>query len=231
VTFDTVLVANRGAIATRIIRTARAMGLRTVAVYSEADAGSLHVSAADEAVCIGPGPAAQSYLDGATILAAARATGAGAIHPGYGFLAENAEFAESCAAAGVAFIGPTPENIRTFGLKHSARALAAAQGLPLAPGTGLLTGEDEAAEAAAQIGYPVMLKATAGGGGIGMRICESEAALREGFAAVVRQGEASFGDAGVFLDSLWAARSACELFFGTIEQVDAQLTRLGIDRD
>jgi urea carboxylase len=198
--FDTVLIANRGAIATRIIRTARAMGLRTVAVYSEADAGSLHVSAADEAVCIGPGPAAQSYLNVAAILAAAKATGAGAIHPGYGFLAENAEFAEACAAAGIAFIGPTPENIRTFGLKHSARALAEAHGLPLAPGTGLLTGADEAAEAAERIGYPVILKATAGGGGIGMRICESEAQVREGFAAVVRQGEASFGDAGVFLE-------------------------------
>jgi urea carboxylase len=198
--FDTVLIANRGAIATRIIRTCKAMGLRSVAVYSEADAGSLHVSAADEAVCIGPGPAAQSYLNVEAILAAAKATGAGAIHPGYGFLAENAEFAESCAAAGIAFIGPTPDNIRTFGLKHSARALAEAHGLPLAPGTGLLTGEDEAAEAAARIGYPVILKATAGGGGIGMRICESEAAVREGFAAVVRQGEASFGDAGVFLE-------------------------------
>ena len=199
-TFDTILVANRGAIATRIIRTARAMGLRTVAVYSEADAGSLHVSAADEAVCIGPGPAAQSYLNVEAILAAATATGAGAIHPGYGFLAENADFAESCAAAGIAFIGPTPDNIRTFGLKHSARALASAHDLPLAPGTGLLTGEAEAAEAAARIGYPVMLKATAGGGGIGMRICETEAQVREGFAAVVRQGEASFGDAGVFLE-------------------------------
>ncbi|MCL9999581.1 MAG: urea carboxylase [Erythrobacter sp.] len=198
--FDTVLIANRGAIATRIIRTARAMGLRTVAVYSDADAGSLHVSAADTAVCIGPGPAAQSYLNVEAILAAAKATGAGAIHPGYGFLAENAEFAESCAAAGIAFIGPTPDNIRTFGLKHSARALAEAHGLPLAPGTGLLTGEDEAAEAAARIGYPVILKATAGGGGIGMRVCESEVAVREGFAAVVRQGEASFGDAGVFLE-------------------------------
>jgi urea carboxylase len=198
--FDIVLIANRGAIATRIIRTARAMGLRTVAVYSEADAGSLHVSAADEAVCIGPGPAAQSYLNVEAILAAARATGAGAIHPGYGFLAENADFAEACAANGIAFIGPTPENIRTFGLKHSARALAEAHGLPLAPGTGLLTGADEAAEAAKRIGYPVILKATAGGGGIGMRICESEAQLREGFAAVVRQGEASFGDAGVFLE-------------------------------
>ena len=199
--FDTVLVANRGAIATRIIRTCKRMGLRSVAVYSEADAGSLHVSAADDAVCIGPAPAAQSYLDGAAILAAARATGAGAIHPGYGFLAENADFAEGCAAAGIAFIGPTPDNMRTFGLKHSARALAAAHGLPLAPGTDLLTGEDEAAAAAARIGYPVMLKATAGGGGIGMRICETEAALRKGFAAVVRQGAASFGDAGVFLES------------------------------
>jgi urea carboxylase len=198
--FDTVLIANRGAIATRIIRTLRRMGLASVAVYSEADAGSLHVSAADEAVCIGPGPAAQSYLNVEAILAAAKATGAGAIHPGYGFLAENADFAEACAAAGIVFIGPSPENIRTFGLKHSARALAEAQGLPLAPGTGLLTGADEAAEAAARIGYPVMLKATAGGGGIGMRVCEDEAAVREGFAAVVRQGEASFGDAGVFLE-------------------------------
>ena len=198
--FGTVLIANRGAIATRIIRTARAMGLRTVAVYSDADAGSLHVSAADEAVCIGPGPAPQSYLNVEAILAAAKATGAGAIHPGYGFLAENADFAEACVAAGIAFIGPTPANIRTFGLKHSARALAEAHGLPLAPGTGLLSGEDEAVEAAARIGYPVILKATAGGGGIGMRICETEAAVREGFATVVRQGEASFGDAGVFLE-------------------------------
>ncbi len=199
-TFTTVLIANRGAIATRIIRTCKRMGLRSVAVYSDADAGSLHVSAADAAVCIGPGPAAQSYLNVEAILAAAQATGAGAIHPGYGFLAENADFAERCAAAGIAFIGPTPENIRTFGLKHSARALAEAHGLPLAPGTGLLTGEDEAAEAATRIGYSVILKATAGGGGIGMRICESEAMVREGFAAVVRQGEASFGDAGVFLE-------------------------------
>ncbi|KPQ31129.1 MAG: urea carboxylase, partial [Porphyrobacter sp. HL-46] len=185
--FDMVLVANRGAIATRIIRTCQRMGLRVVAVYSEADAGSLHVAQADAAVCIGPAPASESYLDVAAILKAAKDTGAGAIHPGYGFLAENAEFAERCAAAGIAFIGPTPDNIRTFGLKHSARALAAAHDLPLAPGTGLLTDEDEAAEAAARIGYPVMLKATAGGGGIGMRICADEAAVREGFATVVRQ--------------------------------------------
>jgi urea carboxylase len=198
--FDTVLIANRGAIATRIIRTLRRMGLRSVAVYSEADEGSLHVSMADEAVCIGAAPASESYLNVAAILAAARATGAGAIHPGYGFLAENAEFAESCAAAGIVFIGPTTDNIRTFGLKHSARALAAEHGVPLAPGTGLLTGEEEAVEAARHIGFPVILKATAGGGGIGMRICHSEEDIRQGFATVARLGEGNFGDAGVFLE-------------------------------
>jgi len=198
--FDTVLVANRGAIATRIIRTLRRMGLRSVAVYSEADAGSLHVSQADVAVCIGPAPAAESYLNVDAILAAARETGAGAIHPGYGFLAENTDFAEACAAAGIEFIGPTPDNIRTFGLKHSARALAEAHGVPLAPGTGLLTDEDEAAEAAQGIGFPVILKATAGGGGIGMRICEDVAAVRDGFAAVARLGAGNFGDAGGFLE-------------------------------
>ncbi|MGF7169477.1 urea carboxylase [Sphingobium xanthum] len=198
--FDTVLIANRGAIATRIIRTLRRMGLRSVAVYSEADADSLHVSLADVAVCIGPAPASQSYLDVEAILKAARETGAGAIHPGYGFLAENADFAEACAAERIVFIGPTPENIRTFGLKHSARALAAAHGVPLVPGTGLLTDEDEAVSAAREIGYPIILKATAGGGGIGMRICEDEAAVREGFAGVARLGKGNFGDAGVFLE-------------------------------
>ena len=198
--FDTVLIANRGAIATRIIRTLRRMGLRSVAVYSEADEGSLHVSEADEAVCIGPAPASESYLNVDAILAAARKTGAGAIHPGYGFLAENVDFAEACAAAGIVFIGPTPDNIRTFGLKHSARALAAAHDVPLAPGTDLLTDESEAVRAAHDIGFPVILKATAGGGGIGMRVCEDEAGVREGFAAVARQGLGSFGDAGVFLE-------------------------------
>jgi len=198
--FDTVLIANRGAIATRIIRTLKHMGLRSVAVYSEADEASLHVAQADEAACIGPARASDSYLNIAAILDAARATGAGAIHPGYGFLAENVEFAEACAAAGIVFIGPTPDNIRTFGLKHSARALAAAHGVPLAPGTGLLTGEEEAVTAAHEIGFPVILKATAGGGGIGMRICEDEADVREGFAAVARQGQSNFGDAGIFLE-------------------------------
>ena len=142
--FDTVLIANRGAIATRIIRTLRSMGLRSVAVYSEADEGSLHVSQADKALCIGGARPSESYLNVAAILEAARLTGAGAIHPGYGFLAENVDFAEACAKAGIVFIGPTPDNIRTFGLKHSARALAAANHVPLAPGTDLLTDETEA---------------------------------------------------------------------------------------
>ena len=198
--FDTVLIANRGAITTRIIRTLRRMGLRSVAVYSEADEDSLHVALADEAVCIGGARASESYLNITAILDAARATGAGAIHPGYGFLAENVEFAEACAAAGIVFIGPTPDNIRTFGLKHSARALAAAHAVPLAPGTGLLTDETQAVLAAREIGFPVILKATAGGGGIGMRVCEDEAAVREGFSAVARQGESNFGDAGIFLE-------------------------------
>jgi len=198
--FDTVLIANRGAIATRIIRTLRRMGLRSVAVYSEADEASLHVAQADEAVCIGPARASESYLNIPAIIAAARQTGAGAIHPGYGFLAENVEFAEACAEAGIVFIGPTGDNIRTFGLKHSARALARAHDVPLAPGSDLLTGEAEALAAARDIGFPVMLKATAGGGGIGMRVCEDEADVAEGFAGVARLGMSNFGDAGVFLE-------------------------------
>jgi urea carboxylase len=198
--FGTVLIANRGAIACRIIRTLRQMGIRSVAIFSDADEASRHVAEADVAVRIGPGPAAESYLDAARILAAARETGAEAIHPGYGFLSENADFAEACAAAGIAFIGPKPDNIRAFGLKHSARALAEAEGVPLAPGTGLLADAETAIEEAARIGYPVMLKATAGGGGIGMRVCTDAAAVREGYAAVARLGAGNFGDAGLFLE-------------------------------
>ena len=198
--FKTVLIANRGAIACRIIRTLRTMGIRSVAVFSDADAGSAHVAQADAAVRIGPAPAAESYLDVDAILAAAEASGAEAIHPGYGFLSENTAFAEACAARGIAFIGPTPANIRAFGLKHTARALAAAQGVPLAPGTDLLSDESAAVIAAARIGYPVILKATAGGGGIGMKICADEADVREGFATVARLGAGNFGDGGVFLE-------------------------------
>jgi urea carboxylase len=198
--FSKVLIANRGAIACRIIRTLRRMGVGSVAVFSDADAGSLHVSQADEAVRLGPAPAAESYLDVGAVLAAARATGAEAIHPGYGFLSENTAFAEACEAAGIAFIGPAPADIRAFGLKHTARELAKAQGVPLAPGTELLTDAASARAAAEAIGYPVILKATAGGGGIGMRVCEDAAGISEAFAQVARLAGANFSDAGVFLE-------------------------------
>jgi len=198
--FDKVLIANRGAIACRIIRTLKAMGVKSVAVFSDADAGSLHVSMADEAVRLGPAPAAESYLRADLVLAAAKATGAQAIHPGYGFLSENAAFAQDCEQAGIAFIGPTADNIRAFGLKHTARDLAQAQGVPLAPGTDLLVDPKAALEAAERIGFPVILKATAGGGGIGMRVCESPEAVEEAFAAVQRLATGNFSDGGVFLE-------------------------------
>jgi urea carboxylase len=196
----TVLIANRGAIACRIIRTLRRMGIRSVAILSDADEASRHVAEADVAVRIGPGPAGESYLDVERILAAARETGADAIHPGYGFLSENAGFAEACEANGIVFIGPSADSIRAFGLKHSARALAEAENVPLAPGTGLLADIEAAVEAADRIGYPVMLKATAGGGGIGMRVCVDAQAVRDGYAAVARLGAGNFGDAGLFLE-------------------------------
>ncbi len=176
------------------------MGVRSVAVFSDADAGSLHVREADEAVRLGPAAPARSYLNVSAILAAAKATGAEAIHPGYGFLSENSAFAEACALEGVAFIGPTPDTIRAFGLKHVARDLAQTLGVPLAPGTDLLVDSDAALQAAERIGFPVILKATAGGGGIGMRVCEDSAAVAEAFAGVARLAGANFSDAGVFLE-------------------------------
>jgi urea carboxylase len=198
--FRKVLIANRGAIACRIIRTLRRMGIASVAVYSEADRGSLHVEQASEAVFIGPAPAAQSYLSIPAILDAARRTGAEALHPGYGFLSENAGFADACDAAGLAFIGPTAEQMSLFGRKHTSRLIASETRVPLLPGTGLLADENEALEAAERIGYPVMLKSTAGGGGIGMRLCTSAAELAGSFEAVTRLGRSNFGDTGVFLE-------------------------------
>jgi len=198
--FTKVLIANRAAIACRVIRTLRSMGVASVAVYSEADVGSLHVAAADEAVCIGPAPATDSYLDAARILATAKATGAQAIHPGYGFLSENADFAAACAQAGIAFIGPTPEQMRAFGLKHTARELAAANNVPLLPGSGLLDGVEAAKSEAARVGYPVMLKSTGGGGGIGMRLAWNDDELVEAFASVGRLARANFTDAGIYLE-------------------------------
>ncbi|MFE2691685.1 5-oxoprolinase/urea amidolyase family protein [Streptomyces mirabilis] len=201
-TFDTLLVANRGEIAVRIIRTARELGLRTVAVYSDADRSAPHVRLADEAVRLGPAPAKESYLDADLVLKAAKDTGAGAIHPGYGFLSEDAAFARRCEDAGIVFVGPTPEQLELFGAKHTARAAAEAAGVPLAPGTGLLPGLTEALEAAARIGYPVMLKATGGGGGIGMSACRSADELTGAWERVQRVAAASFSSAGVFLERL-----------------------------
>ena len=198
--FKKILIANRGAIACRISRTLRRMNVGVVAVYTRADADSRHVSEADEAVCIGAALAAESYLDFAKIIEVARHTGAEAIHPGYGFLSENARFAEACAAAGIVFIGPTPAQLRDFGLKHTARALAAASGLPLLPGTGLLADAQAAIDAAATIGYPVMLKSTAGGGGIGMQLCRDEATLASAFESVQRLSRSHFADGGLYLE-------------------------------
>lgn len=198
--FTKLLIANRGAIACRILRTLRTLNVTGVAVWSEADASSLHIRDADEDISLGDGPAAQTYLVSEKIIDAARQSGAQAIHPGYGFLSENAAFAEACEAAGIAFVGPTPEQLRVFGLKHTARALAKLHGVPMLEGTELLANLDEAQHAAAQVGFPVMLKSTAGGGGIGMRVCYSADELADAFDAVVRLGKNNFSDAGVFIE-------------------------------
>ena len=198
--FKKVLIANRGTIACRIIRTLKSMGIKSLAVYSEADEASLHVSEADEAVCIGPGPASESYLDTQKILQVAKDFGAEAVHPGYGFLSENAEFAETCEQHNIAFIGPTPRQMRDFGLKHTARSLAKDNNVPLLPGTGLLDDLDHARREALAIGYPVMLKSTAGGGGIGMQLCWSEQELSDAFHSVERLARSNFSQGGIFLE-------------------------------
>ncbi len=198
--FDKVLIANRGEIACRIIRTLRRLGIRSVAVYSEADADARHAIEADEAYCIGePAPAA-SYLNIARIIGIARDCGAQAIHPGYGFLSENPEFAEQCAVSGITFIGPSPESMRAFGLKHRARELAERSGVPLLPGSGILGDERQAVIQAARIGYPVMLKSTAGGGGIGMALCRDEEELLTSFAGIERLARNNFKECGLFLE-------------------------------
>jgi urea carboxylase len=198
--FDKVLIANRGAIACRIQRTLRRLGIASVAVYSQADRSSAHARNADQAVAIGGPTAADSYLRADRILEAAIATGARAIHPGYGFLSENAQFAEDCEQRGLAFVGPTPAQMRAFGLKHTARALAAANALPLLPGSGLLADLEQAEREAQRIGYPVMLKSTAGGGGIGMQQCAELQQLRGAFDSVQRLAGSNFSDSGVFLE-------------------------------
>ncbi|SAL43753.1 urea amidolyase [Caballeronia cordobensis] len=198
--FEKILIANRGAIACRILRTLRVLDVTGVAVYAEADRASRHVSEASIAHALGDGPASTTYLDTAKILDIARREGVQAIHPGYGFLSENAAFGEACEAAGIAFIGPTPAQLRAFGLKHTAREIAAQQGVPMLEGTGLLDGVQAALDAAQSITYPVMLKSTAGGGGIGMRVCWNADELATHFDAVRRLGENNFSDAGVFLE-------------------------------
>ena len=199
--FSKLLIANRGEIACRIIRTARDMGIATVAVYSEADAGALAVRMADEAVAIGPAPAAESYLVIDNIIAAARETGADAVHPGFGFLAENADFAEALAAAGIAFVGPPPAAIRAMGDKITSKRIAADAGVATVPGHADAIADADAAVAIAEtIGYPVVIKATAGGGGKGMRIATDAGAIADGFRSARNEARASFGDDRVFIE-------------------------------
>jgi propionyl-CoA carboxylase alpha chain len=199
--FSKILIANRGEIACRVIRTARRMGIKTVAVYSEADAEALHVREADEAVPIGPPPAADSYLKVDRIVAACKATGAQAVHPGYGFLSERPGFAAALAEAGIAFIGPTPDAIAAMGDKIESKKLAATAGVSTVPGyLGVINDTAEAARIAADIGYPVMIKASAGGGGKGMRVAHDDAELREGFSGAQHEAKSSFGDDRVFLE-------------------------------
>ena len=195
-----VLIANRGEIACRILRTLKRMGIGSVAVYSEADRHAPHVLTADEAVCLGPAAVSESYLNVPRLLAAAAATGAEAVHPGYGFLSENPDFADACTAAGLIFIGPTSHQMRLFGLKHAARALAQRAAVPLTPGSGLLADAEDAILQARRIGYPVMIKSTAGGGGIGLQLCREESRMAELFQRVARLSRTNFGEAGVFLE-------------------------------
>ncbi|NJM81658.1 MAG: acetyl/propionyl/methylcrotonyl-CoA carboxylase subunit alpha [Tabrizicola sp.] len=199
--FKKILIANRGEIACRVIKTARKMGIATVAVYSDADRGALHVKLADEAVHIGPSPAAQSYLVIDRIMEAVRATGAEAVHPGYGFLSENRAFAAALEAAGVVFIGPPSKAIEAMGDKITSKKIAMAAGVSTVPGyMGLIADADEAVRIAGEVGYPVMIKASAGGGGKGMRIAWTEAEAREGFQSSKNEAAASFGDDRIFIE-------------------------------
>ncbi len=201
--FNKILIANRGEIALRIIRTCKELGIKTVAVYSTADKNSLHVRFADEAVCIGPASATQSYLSIPKIIAAAEITNADAIHPGYGFLAENAEFAEICADSNIVFIGPTPDMITKMGDKAVAKSLMKEAGVPLVPGSeGKLYEYDETAEVAEKVGYPIMLKASAGGGGKGMRIVREASHLEQALSIAKSEALAAFGDDSMYIEKL-----------------------------
>ncbi len=212
--FRKVLIANRGEIALRVIRACRELGIRTVAVYSEADRHAAHVRFADESVCIGPPPARQSYLHLPAVISACEITRVDAVHPGYGFLAENATFAAAVNAHGMTFIGPSPEHLRQFGDKLSAKAAARAAGLPLLPGSQGAVEELEAAvEVARGAGYPLMLKAAAGGGGKGMRVVEDEETLRKVFVVTSAEAKAAFGSGEVFLERFLRAPRHIEVQF------------------
>ncbi len=199
--FQRILIANRGEIALRIIRACREMGIESVAVYSQADADSMHVKLADRAICVGTARSADSYLKTDRIIAAAEVTGADAIHPGYGFLAENAQFNEMCRSSGFEFIGPSPSAMEQLGDKNTARGMAVAQNVPVVPGSdGLITDFSRAAPVAHEIGFPVLIKATAGGGGKGMRVAESEEVLASQLEAARNEAIAAFGNGGVYLE-------------------------------
>jgi acetyl-CoA carboxylase biotin carboxylase subunit len=201
--FQKILIANRGEIALRVICACKDLGIRTVAVYSEADRHSLHVRFADEAICIGPAKSARSYLDIPSVISAAEITNADAVHPGYGFLSENADFAEVCEACGLKFIGPRPSVIRTMGLKDRARQVMSAAGVPILPGSvATLSGIEEADELGRRIGYPVMLKAAAGGGGRGMRVVRSSAELPSLYAQAQAEAQAAFSNGELYLEKL-----------------------------
>ncbi|MEM7391384.1 MAG: urea carboxylase, partial [Verrucomicrobiota bacterium] len=198
--FERVLIANRGVIANRIQRTLKRLGVSSAAVYAEADAYQKHIAEADAAISLGDGPVAGTYLDIDRIVDAARQTGSDAIHPGYGFLSESSVFAKACEEQGIAFLGPTPKQLHDFGLKHTSRELAEEVGIPLCPGTDLLTDADEALDAARAIGFPLMIKSTAGGGGIGMKVCHDIASLTELFEQTQRLAEANFSRGGIFIE-------------------------------
>jgi acetyl-CoA carboxylase biotin carboxylase subunit len=198
--FEKVLIANRGEIALRVIRSCRELGLRTVAVHSEIDADALHTRLADEAICIGPADPARSYLHIPAIIAAAEVTGADALHPGYGFLSENAEFAETCAQCGLEFVGPLPEQMRQWGDKVSARALAKSLGLPTIEGTQLVEDVEDAIQKAESLGFPVILKASGGGGGRGMHILHSKEELRAIFETARAESRVAFGNDALYFE-------------------------------
>src|SRR6516165_5799976 len=199
--FDKILIANRGEIALRVHRACKEMGISTVAVHSEADRNAMHVRLADESVCIGPAAAAKSYLNIPSIIAAAEITGAQAIHPGYGFLSENARFAEIVAAHGLTFIGPRPEHIRVMGDKIAAKKAVREAGIPVVPGSdGALASSAEALEAADSIGFPVLIKAAAGGGGRGMKVARTRDEVAEAYATARAEARAAFGDDEVYIE-------------------------------